>query len=834
MNNNDISYASLIYEQKYDCSNILLIDGTLEDYQDLVNAVNSNTMAIVYSYDSTKEDLSNVLCNFTNISRIGFAFSSNPYNCPVIFLDNEPFFTYDPDNNNNLLFIINTINNYNVKNIDFLACNTLNYENWNYYYSVLLSNTSVIIGASDNKTGNIKYGGDWVLENSAEDIEKIYFTENIQYYEYVLDNLTWATGLDSPAGITSYNYNLYVGTYFGNSITRIPINSNGTAGTSSTWYTGSQNLYAVGYHNGFIYTSYIPNGTGPIIQIAVNANGSAGTVNTTWITNITTPFTIVGYNSYLFTSGNSDGIKQIPINANNTAGAITTWYNIATISIAINNSILYATLSSTGIIIIPINANGSAGTPTTKVTTQSLYGIAIYNSYLYSNTYTGSAGYVYQFPINANGSLGTINSTWRASSNSYMLNAAQNPSGNYSLYETHVNGTTISSFDLSGTELPPLANSIGNSPAGIKYGTIDICNNFSSIVINPNPTINGVSFSSGFYTYLNGIKYDLAQLYYINQTLNLTPSINTTLYTIYNSSKYDLSTFFNVSNVSPPPPPPPPPTYTPPNFLNTTKIMYAVSVRRVIIPYTGPIMNIRNSGTGATQDFYSDSSQNYLTTGANNTGTSYASWIGGNTGYVRILYDQCGKNNHAVNSTNNTTQPFLQLQSGKYVLRMNTGLLTFLYTTTPSRPNTVFSHFMNQNTNFGTLMSGYTGSISTTVTTYDYGLRFGSGGNNIGVTTGNTNDWFFSSSGTKLAYNNGGAATLLAGVGNWNLLALSVGNSTWSIIVRGVTYPLYFGTIGVNGQQATRGITGYFTEMICHNQTMVAQDMIDFYNNRLF
>ena len=30
----------------------------------------------------------------------------------------------------------------------------------------------------------------------------------------------------------------------------------------------------------------------------------------------------------------------------------------------------------------------------------------------------------------------------------------------------------------------------------------------------------------------------------------------------------------------------------------------------------------------------------YLTTGANNTGTSYSSWIGANTAYVTIWYDQ--------------------------------------------------------------------------------------------------------------------------------------------------------------------------------------------------
>jgi len=33
-----------------------------------------------------------------------------------------------------------------------------------------------VIGASDNETGNQKYGGDWILENTREDIVGVYFT----------------------------------------------------------------------------------------------------------------------------------------------------------------------------------------------------------------------------------------------------------------------------------------------------------------------------------------------------------------------------------------------------------------------------------------------------------------------------------------------------------------------------------------------------------------------------------------------------------------------------------------------------------------------------------
>lgn len=190
----DITYVPLIYTPNYNCSNILLIDSTVEDYQTIVDSVNSNTMAIVYSYLSTKEDLSMVLSNFTNISRIGFAFCSNDNDCPVIFLDNQPFFSFDlfhvDFDCENILFLKEIFQKYNIQYADYLACNTLNYWQWNTYYNILMENTNTTIAASDDKTGNVKYGGDWVLESNSEDIEQIYFTENIQYYNYLLDNAT--------------------------------------------------------------------------------------------------------------------------------------------------------------------------------------------------------------------------------------------------------------------------------------------------------------------------------------------------------------------------------------------------------------------------------------------------------------------------------------------------------------------------------------------------------------------------------------------------------------------------------------------------------------------
>jgi len=54
------------------------------------------------------------------------------------------------------------------------------------YYTLLTKETGVVVGASNDKTGNIKYGGDWIMESTSQDIELVYFGKSIKYYSYLL------------------------------------------------------------------------------------------------------------------------------------------------------------------------------------------------------------------------------------------------------------------------------------------------------------------------------------------------------------------------------------------------------------------------------------------------------------------------------------------------------------------------------------------------------------------------------------------------------------------------------------------------------------------------
>jgi hypothetical protein len=208
---------ALIYNtlDNYNSVNLLFIDSQVKNYNDFYNNCNDNTFPIVYDYKSTGVELVELLEKFTEVNRIGFVFDEL-HLINKGFVDNLPFFndndliaTNINDISPNFKLLVDLCSRLNVKNIDFLACNSLNYDKWNKYYSQLklMTNTEInesgcIIGASNDKTGNIKYGGDWILESTGQNIEITYFTDGIINYADTL-----SVAISFPVGSS---YNLYI------------------------------------------------------------------------------------------------------------------------------------------------------------------------------------------------------------------------------------------------------------------------------------------------------------------------------------------------------------------------------------------------------------------------------------------------------------------------------------------------------------------------------------------------------------------------------------------------------------------------------------------------
>ena len=73
-----------------------------------------------------------------------------------------------------------------IRTVDFLACDTLRSADWRRFYKLVQAASGVRIGASDNPTGNLKYGGDWTMESDGEDIQRVYFNPSLVNYSGIL------------------------------------------------------------------------------------------------------------------------------------------------------------------------------------------------------------------------------------------------------------------------------------------------------------------------------------------------------------------------------------------------------------------------------------------------------------------------------------------------------------------------------------------------------------------------------------------------------------------------------------------------------------------------
>lgn len=202
MNINNNNYNPIEPKELEDYTNIkniVLIDRDVQDYIYFYDYANVETLPITYSSHSNRLDLINFLrLHFTKIDRIGIVCNdASLENKP--FINGELFYTQDDliegqqNYTENLKFMIDMLNEFQVVHIDYLACKSLNLNSWVKYYDIIGNNTSAIVGASNDDTGNILYGGDWIMETTGEDIELIYWTSQINVYNETLATSTIST-----------------------------------------------------------------------------------------------------------------------------------------------------------------------------------------------------------------------------------------------------------------------------------------------------------------------------------------------------------------------------------------------------------------------------------------------------------------------------------------------------------------------------------------------------------------------------------------------------------------------------------------------------------------
>jgi hypothetical protein len=282
--------------------NVLFVNSAVMSLHDYINP---ETLAIGYNdQTSTRDDMMQCFISTNNsntINRIGFAFHYSELNDPnlILFLNQEPFFTdsdleesesvvdistiYSP----NVQFMLDLLLSGGITHVDFLACNTLQNEKWKRYYQLLQSKTGVVIGASDNNTGNLRYGGDWIMESTHEEVGQIYFTTAIENYvdllfDIVLVNST-GRSIASRACFCiggDFMYSANISTGF---IRRTDLRDNSVI---ENYYNNSAGVASMTlfYYNGFIYAR---SGSYDVCKIDVRGNTgvliNAVFVDTDWM-----------------------------------------------------------------------------------------------------------------------------------------------------------------------------------------------------------------------------------------------------------------------------------------------------------------------------------------------------------------------------------------------------------------------------------------------------------------------------------------------------------------------------------------------------------------------
>lgn len=545
----------LIYEDKAPfIQNILLIDSTIEHYQEVVDSVNSNTLAIVYDYNCTFEDLSNVFINHY-IFRIGiFCHSDAP------FFNNKPIYS-------NVSGMIDFIQHFKIDNIDFLACNTLNIPDYKTFYEKL--QYVCIVGASNDKTGNIKYGGDWIMETTGEDIESIYFTKKIEYYTYLLDTPTQTWGQPSALGNATaacglcFLYGALVlstNDSFGSLIvyTSTQVVSAGPNGNNRRFYplrstSGSINLDYVAYGMTSINLQYNSESFFAITSVKSSATYYISYVKGSYILTSAGAHTTISNGAALFNApANNSSQNWISIsNVDQYSGIVS--YGTDTLFVGLTNgNIMRITIT---------DINGGIPTSAQNITwcntgTNAIRGMVTYKYDLYA---INSIGTIFKIDISTSVGIrytSVSNGTSLAILNDFLYVGVQstttpgNGSGNITkinLYNTSISPSIYNSTYYTSTRPANLALCVYSSylfSTAILTGAGTTI--ISRFVIDTSPSITTASITP-FKFNLNGTMADITSIL-VNTTNNINNlGKNTNYNSLNNSTLNDIGILFQNS-----------------------------------------------------------------------------------------------------------------------------------------------------------------------------------------------------------------------------------------------------------------------------------------------
>ena len=165
---------------------LVILDSTLES---LKNSFNSNIEFFIVNKDKTKSaEIFNFIKNkkYDSVAYMDhYQKPTNHYICADIKLNLR--------DKNGRIKLTNFWKHFDTPIIDYLGCSLLKNPSWKNTFTYLEEKTSKQFRASNDNTGNLKAGGDWVLESDNVNIEPIYFNEEINKWRGLLGPVNNAT-----------------------------------------------------------------------------------------------------------------------------------------------------------------------------------------------------------------------------------------------------------------------------------------------------------------------------------------------------------------------------------------------------------------------------------------------------------------------------------------------------------------------------------------------------------------------------------------------------------------------------------------------------------------
>lgn len=301
-----ISLPSSTDFSKY--KNICFISSIVEDSCTFSQYLNTDTYPVIYSSHGDRELLkTSLLAQFTTIERISFVFhgptSENVSSfAPTRFIHGDMFFTIDETTGDavvgeNHVFIQELCTALHVGNVDFLGCNLLQSIEWKKYFA--LFQNSVVVGASLDNTGNLKYGGNWVMENTMENVRNIYLnSSNIDNFAGLL--LTYTILVD---GFTQKLY--------------YTVDASNNASITGFEGYGWPNLVVPSIINGYPVTTVAGLASGYwgtiVIPVGVTKIGTNAMMTCPILTAVTLPegLTYIGVNAFCANGGSGPGFTTL-------------------------------------------------------------------------------------------------------------------------------------------------------------------------------------------------------------------------------------------------------------------------------------------------------------------------------------------------------------------------------------------------------------------------------------------------------------------------------------------------------------------------------------------